>query len=159
MKKYFYVLLILVLLNASCAGIKSKFSTVRKPSEDECLKRLIGNDIDANARLSEIPVLVESVSGGNVKLKIPSSNKRVVSDKAVLAVRRGESLQNIERNDGSVNFLIEFEKQLKRMPRIKTVSWTADEPCAPGFVCQTSGSSERSADADELDALCAEYRK
>lgn len=148
----------IILLFISCAETKSLFSRTKKPSEDECVKRLIAKDIDSNSRLREIPIIIESFSGGNIKLKISANNERPIADKIVLAIRRGESLQSIQKNDSSINFLIDFEKQLKRMSAVKSVSWTADEPCAPGFVCQTTGSSEKSADEDEVDALCAEYR-
>lgn len=143
---------------SACAKIKTAFSTVEKPSPEECLRRVIAKQIDSNPRLSEIPVLVESVSGGNVKLRIAANNERPVSDETILAIRRGESLQRIRRNDGSIRFLIEFENRLKKLSAVKNISWSADEPCAPGFVCQTTGSSEKSADEEEIDALCAEYQ-
>lgn len=145
-------MLFIRVLNTSCAKTK-------KPSEDECLKRLISKDINANPKLSTFPVTIESVSNGDIKLRISANSERPISDKTVLAIRSGESLQNIQRNDSSINFLIDFEKQLKRMSSVKAISWTADEPCTPGFVCQTTGSSEKSADADEVDDLCAEYRR
>jgi hypothetical protein len=158
MKAVLIILIFAVFSGPSCSETNGLLSTVKKPSEDECLKRLISSDIDSNMRLSEIPVLVSSVSGGNVKLYLPSSNKRIISDTAVLAIRSGDSPHNIQRTDRSVSLLIDFEKQLQRRPQVKTISWGADEPCKPGFVCQTTGTSQRSAGEDELDALCSEYR-
>ena len=136
--KYDCLLLFIILIGTSCSEIKFTFSTVKKTSEVQPLKRLIVKKIDSNSVLSEIPVLVEYVSGSYVKLKIPASSSRPISDKAISALRRGESLQSIQKNERSVNFLIDFEELLQRMFAVKTVSWTADESCSSGFVWQST---------------------
>lgn len=156
--EYICLIGLAALLSVSCTGIVQSFKT--KPSEEECLRHLIKNELDLHGERNERDISLDSLSNGVVKLRITATNNRPFSNRTLLAVRNGESLQSIlKKGDQTVSTLIDLEKDLKKMSRIKTVSWTADEPCAPGFVCQTTGSSERSADADDRDVLCSEYRK
>lgn len=149
-------LLVLCLLVGSCTELKRTISRTPRPSAEDCLKRAIARDIDSNSILSEIPILVNSVSNGDIEMHVPASNRGPISDGAMLRIRKGDNLQRIQRDDGTITFLLDFERKLKQRKGVRSVKWTADEPCAPGFVCQTTGSSERSADEEEIEAQCNE---
>ncbi len=156
--EYFCLIGLVAILGASCTGVLQSFKS--KPAEEECMRHLIQNELDLHGERNERDISLDSWSNGVLKLRITATNNRPFSNRTLFAVRNGESMQSILKNgDQTVSTLIDLERDLKKMSRIKTVSWTADEPCAPGFVCQTTGSSERSAEADDRDLLCSEYRK
>lgn len=120
------------------------FSVSGQLPDNDCLDRLIRYDIQQNAKISRFQVLLlDPVKDGNVKLQVypmqVSGYRSPISDSAISALRRGDSLQKIYRTDKSVALLVIFERQVLRLPGVRSVSWTAEERCSPGFVCASTG--------------------
>jgi hypothetical protein len=110
---------------------------------DECVRRLLSYDIQQDSPILKFEVSVISVTDGSVRLKVyprqESGYRSPISDQALAAVMRGETITSIFRRDRSVALLVPFEQKVKRMPGVMSVSWTAEKRCAPGFVCGTTG--------------------
>src|SRR5688572_3945899 len=77
---YAWMVFLVVLVGTACSR------PTAKPSEDECLKHFIEKDVEAQLKLSQynIPVSVDSVSGGSVKLNINATNERPLPDETIL---------------------------------------------------------------------------
>jgi hypothetical protein len=135
--------------------------TTPRPSENKCLEYFIEKDLEAQLKLSQynIPVSVESVSDGSVKLRINATNERPLPDETILAIRSGQSLRNLQKFDKSVDILVKVEEAILKVSRIKSVSWSAAEPCPRGFVCATTGTSEGLEGSQLMDVQCAEFRE
>lgn len=145
------VLLIAPMLSLSCKHPISK---------NECLTYFVAKELRSNPKIKQfgIDVSVRQMENGYVTLAI-GQNDKYFSDATINALRSGQSLRDIQMfRDKSVSVLIEAEEVIKKLPEIKTVSWTADEQCPPGGACGSSRGNSMNSDTD-YENQCSKYKK
>lgn len=116
--------------------------TLGQLPDDDCIDRLIDYDIQLDERLSEFQVLVDSVDGGNVKLRVfprkVAGYRSPISASAIESIQKGQTIQDIYKRDRSVRLLVDFERKVRKIPGVSSVSWFADASCKPGYSCSVS---------------------
>jgi hypothetical protein len=110
--------------------------------DDDCIDRLVDYDIQLDERISEFQVLVDSVEGGNVKLRVfprkVAGYRSPISANAIESIQKGQTIQDIYKRDRSVRLLVDFERKVRKIPGVSSVSWLADASCKPGYSCSVS---------------------
>jgi len=94
-------------------------------SSRKCLGSDIQQDINDNPELTRADVLIEviEVRNGYVTLDV----KKGFSTQTRLAIFQGKTPQEIEQStDPSVRLLTDLEGIIKKRPKVKAISWTAE---------------------------------
>jgi hypothetical protein len=94
-------------------------------SSKKCLGADIQQDISDNPELTRADILVEviDVRNGYITLDL----KKGFSTETRLAIFQGKALQDIQRStDPSVRSLLDLEEVVKKRPKVKAISWTAE---------------------------------
>lgn len=137
------------------------FSCTKRPiSKNECLQYFVIKELKSNPKFKQlgIEMFVRQVQNGYITIAI-GANDKYFSDDTIAALRNGQSLRDIQTSsDKSVGVLIEAEEILKKMPDVKTVTWTADEQCPPGSACGSSSGQSMNSDQD-YESGCAENKR
>jgi hypothetical protein len=121
-----------------------------------CLGRDVQNDIDDNPELNQrhIEVKVIDVRNGYITLDV----EKGFPTKTMYAIFQGKTPREIQMSgDASVDVLIELEGILKKRPKVKAISWTAEGELdgvnfrsLPGSSTSTAGRAPR----DDEEANC-----
>jgi len=105
-------------------------------NEDNCLQCILENEIETNPKLKQrnIHALV-NVNNGYAEIRLSNTS---FPEPTLAAIKNGRSLSDVSLYvDKSVDVLIDAEETMKRVSKIKGITWTAD---LPGTFTSSTGS-------------------